>query len=137
MRPTRLLLPCLSAGRHVHPRVLHSPFLGRPLPLSYLPRCHTYSASSQKQWVSSHLFSLSFHLLPFPSLVISDCISLHISRSHFLLIFPPPTLFSLSVNDFSSTSYIFSSLQPHFLSQLSLFFLLAICPLSLSDSSAI
>lgn len=127
MRPTRLVLPCLSTGRHVDPRVLHSPFLGRPL--SYLPCCHTYSASSQKRWVSCHLFSLSFHLLPFPSLVISVCISLYISRSHFLLIFSP-TLFSLSVNDFSSTSHIFSSLQPHFLCQLSLFFLLAICPLS-------
>lgn len=100
-----------------------------PLPLSYLPRCHTYSASSQKRWVSSHLLSSSFHLLPFPSLVISVCISLHIS--HFVLIFPS-TLFSLSVNDFSATSHIFSSLQPPFLSLLSLFFLLAIPPLSLS-----
>lgn len=121
--------PSLSLCRYACSSQGTSQPLPWPLPLSYLPGCHTYSASSQKRWVSSHLFSLSFHLLPFPSLVISVCISLHIS--HFVLIFPS-TLFSLSVNDFSATSHIFSSLQPPFLSLLSLFFLLAIRPLSLS-----
>lgn len=118
MRPTRLLLPCLSAGTHVRPRVPHSPFLGpsRSLIFHAVTRIQLAHRNGGFLPISS-------------SLVISVCISLHIS--HFVLIFPS-TLFSLSVNDFSATSHIFSSLQPPFLSLLSLFFLLAIPPLSLS-----
>lgn len=50
--------------------------------------------------------------IPYPFLACHLSMhSLHISCSHFYFFFP---LFSFSVNDFSSTSHILSSLQPPF-----------------------